>query len=71
MNDNSVLEMDNTEGSDFTLKPGADSVWVTVDGLAVYIYRDPYGWVGIDVYESGNEMGGRLVPTVEVEAIKQ
>ena len=71
MNDNSVLEMDTTEGLDFTLKPGAGSVWITVDGLAIYIHRDPNGWVGIDVYESGNEIGDRLAPTVEVKAIKQ
>jgi hypothetical protein len=70
---NEVLSLDTPEGSDYTLHPDAQSCWVTVDNVAVYIKRTDEGVV-VDLYPNGYEaqidsIAGTYVFFQEVEEL--
>jgi len=45
--------------SDYVLKPGEDSCWITVNNISIYIYRDDeYDLVRVELYPLGCESLG-------------
>lgn len=61
-----VLHEDDALGrdgpSDFVLREGHTSAWVTVDNLSVYIVRTDEG-VAVDIFPKGEEMDGAIAGT--------
>jgi len=58
--ENSVSDQDDRpvltqDGVDYILAPHADSVWIEVDGVAVWVRRDERGGVSVELYPSGDE----------------
>lgn len=50
------------EYSDFILKEEAQSVWITIDNLSLYVRRTDEG-VAVDIYPKGMEMEDSIVGT--------
>jgi|VirMetMinimDraft_7_1064189.scaffolds.fasta_scaffold00786_7 hypothetical protein len=50
------------EYADFVLKKEAQSVWVTIDNLSLYVRRTDEG-VAVDIYPVGMEMEDPIVGT--------
>jgi len=48
--------------SDYTLKQGENSVWITVDNISVYVVRADEGVI-VDLYPKGDEMSAPLTGT--------
>lgn len=42
-----------SDGTDFTLREGAPSCWLTVDGISVYVRRFPGHGVRVELYAKG------------------
>jgi hypothetical protein len=61
-----ALTLDSNGGnSDYTLVDGFPSVWITVDGISVYVLRGKHG-VSVSLFKKGDEDGNTLAGTGEV-----
>lgn len=57
-----VLSIKEEGGSDYVLNADANSVWIEIGSLSVYIKRDDEG-VSVDIYPTGDEMNNAIVST--------
>ena len=54
--------LEHNGDSDYTLKPGETSVWITVDNISVYVRRTDEGVI-VDLYPHFGEMYTELGST--------
>lgn len=57
-----IHDLDAGDGSDYTLKEGHNSCWITVGNLSVYVVRTDEG-VSADIYPKSRETDGPLAST--------